>query len=86
MLSVVGKKSRPGRQRKFDRDKAIRLRAAGWSLRAIAAEMGIPMRTIYDCVVAIPCPAVGKTLLLGSSKALKLKEQPRGKTKLDKGH
>ena len=79
MLSLVGRKSRPGKLRKFDRAEAIRLRHAGYSLRAIAAVMGIPMRTIYDCVVGIVCPTVGKTCVSGSGKLLKPKEQPRGR-------
>jgi len=79
MLSVVGKRSRPGKLRKFDRAEAIRLRQAGYSLRAIGAALGVPYRTIYDCVVGIPCPTVGKTVLAGSGKLLKLNERPRGR-------
>lgn len=86
MLSVVGKKPRPGKLRKFDRAEAIRLRHAGYSLRAIAAVMGIPMRTIYDCVVGIACPTVGKTVLAASGKLLEPKEPPRGRGQRDKEH
>jgi hypothetical protein len=84
MLSVVGKRSRPGKLRKFDRAEAIRLRHAGYSLRAIGAVLGVPMRTIYDCVVGIACPTVGKTYLSASGKLLKLKEPPTGRGKYAK--
>ena len=54
MLSCVAHAGqRPKRQRQFDRRTAIAMRGAGYSLRAISKELGIPMRTIYDCVVGI---------------------------------
>ena len=84
MLSLVGRKSRPGKLRDFDRAEAIRLRGAGYSLRAIAAQLAVPMRTIYDCVFLIPCPSVGKTRATTGAKPLKLKEPPRGRPPRDK--
>jgi Homeodomain-like domain len=79
MLWVMQRPRRPKRARQFDREQAIRLRAAGYELRAIAAEMGIPMRTIYDAVCGIVCPGVGKTKAPGSRIVLKIKERPSGR-------
>jgi DNA invertase Pin-like site-specific DNA recombinase len=48
-----GQADRLGRKRNvFDRDRALRLRADGWSLRAIAEELGQSPMTIQRAVAA----------------------------------